>query len=242
MSLALANTSIWVLLLIPVVATMAGGFLSSVLDLGPKTRSGVQHFASGVIFAAVAGELLPELSHTHAPVWILIGFLAGVALMLGIQHATRGGDNSAGDVSASNGGLLAAVAIDAVIDGLLLGLAFAAGEATGLVFTAALALEMFFLALSTGSILRVQGAPVARMFGLTIGLAGILAASAAFSTLLSGALTGPGLIVATSLAAAALLFLVTEELLVEAHETAETPLLTALFFVGFIGVYLASII
>jgi ZIP family zinc transporter len=31
----------------------------------------------------------------------------------------------------------------------------------------------------------------------------------------------------------ALLYLVTEELLVKAHETADTPLITAVFFVGF---------
>jgi ZIP family zinc transporter len=36
-------------------------------------------------------------------------------------------------------------------------------------------------------------------------------------------------------ATAALLYLVTEELLVEAHETTETPLLTAAFFIGFIA-------
>jgi ZIP family zinc transporter len=33
---------------------------------------------------------------------------------------------------------------------------------------------------------------------------------------------------------AALLFLVTEELLIEAHEETETPLLTLSFFVGFL--------
>lgn len=37
-----------------------------------------------------------------------------------------------------------------------------------------------------------------------------------------------------SFGAAALLSLVTEELRVEAHEEPETPLLTAMFFVGFV--------
>ncbi len=36
---------------------------------------------------------------------------------------------------------------------------------------------------------------------------------------------------------AALLFLATEELLVEAHETVDTPLLAAMFFVGFFALY-----
>jgi len=34
---------------------------------------------------------------------------------------------------------------------------------------------------------------------------------------------------------AALLYLVTEELLVEAHEEKETPVATLMFFVGFLG-------
>ena len=36
---------------------------------------------------------------------------------------------------------------------------------------------------------------------------------------------------------AALLYLVTEELLIEAHETRDTPILTASFFFGFIIIY-----
>ena len=38
--------------------------------------------------------------------------------------------------------------------------------------------------------------------------------------------------------AAALLYLVTEELLVEAHEVPDTPLLTAMFFVGFLALFI----
>lgn len=36
----------------------------------------------------------------------------------------------------------------------------------------------------------------------------------------------------------ALLYLVTEELLVEAHEVEDTPVTTAMFFVGFLGLLL----
>jgi len=42
--------------------------------------------------------------------------------------------------------------------------------------------------------------------------------------------------------AAALLFLVTEELLTEAHEVAENPLLTSAFFVGFLAVFLLELL
>jgi len=40
--------------------------------------------------------------------------------------------------------------------------------------------------------------------------------------------------------AAALLYLVVEELLVEAHEQTDTPLLAGMFFLGFIGLYLLA--
>jgi ZIP family zinc transporter len=45
---------------------------------------------------------------------------------------------------------------------------------------------------------------------------------------------------ALAFGAAALLYLAVEELLLEAHENAETPLLTAMFFVGFIVIYVLS--
>ncbi len=51
----------------------------------------------------------------------------------------------------------------------------------------------------------------------------------------------PSYVVSGVLAAgiAALLYLVTEELITEAHESAtETPLLSALFFAGFLAVYI----
>lgn len=46
--------------------------------------------------------------------------------------------------------------------------------------------------------------------------------------------TGNLLEIVLSFGLAALLFLVTEELLIEAHEETETPLLTLSFFVGFL--------
>ena len=53
------------------------------------------------------------------------------------------------------------------------------------------------------------------------------------TTVLRGA-TGNMLEIVLSFGLAALLFLVTEELLTEAHEETETPLLTLAFFVGFL--------
>jgi ZIP family zinc transporter len=55
-----------------------------------------------------------------------------------------------------------------------------------------------------------------------------------------GRLGGAGLYVVLSFGTVALLYLVTEELLTEAHEQPDTPLLTAMFFVGFLVLLLVS--
>ena len=52
-------------------------------------------------------------------------------------------------------------------------------------------------------------------------------------TVLSG-LGGAALATTLAFGTVVLLYLVTEELLAEAHETPDTPILTAMFFVGFL--------
>ena len=60
-------------------------------------------------------------------------------------------------------GLVAVTAIDLVIYGLVLGVAFASGEQTGLLLSIALAFEVLFLSLSVGAALAVAGTGRARV-------------------------------------------------------------------------------
>ena len=62
------------LTLIPVAATLLGGVVATFRTPGERLRSFVQHFAAGVVFAAVAGELLPEITRGHQPLGVVIGF------------------------------------------------------------------------------------------------------------------------------------------------------------------------
>ncbi len=75
--------------LIPAVTITLGGALATLRAPGPKIRSGVQHFAAGLVFAAVAVEILPDMMHERKPVAALIGFTLGVALMLLVKHLTE---------------------------------------------------------------------------------------------------------------------------------------------------------
>ncbi len=53
---------------------------------------------------------------------------------------------------------------------------------------------------------------------------------------------GQVLITMIAFGTAALLFLVTEELLTEAHEVKESPLMTSAFFIGFLAVFLLELL
>ena len=76
------------------------------------------------------------------------------------------------------------------------------------------------------------------MLATTAGLTALLLAGAVAGTLAAGALSGGALAGLLAFGVAALLYLVTEELLVEAHETEDTPLATATFFAGFLALLL----
>lgn len=229
------------LMLLPSAAVVAAGVLGALRPLPAMVRSAVQHFAAGVVFAAIATEIVPEVMHQGAPGAALVGFAVGVAAMFGMRWlAERMEARDRGGARLPLGFLLA-VSIDCVIDGVVIGTGFAAGVRQGVLVSAALALEMFFLGLATASTLRGGGAKAATIVAVCVGLAAILGSSAvAGFTVLAGA--SP--VVLTALLAfgsAALLYLVTEELLVRAHEHGETRLVTSLFFLGFFIVLAADL-
>lgn len=209
----------------PVLAAAVGASLVAWRPPGEKTQGFVQHFAAGVVFAAAAAELLPDLMHRQSVVAGLIGAALGVALMLAIREASRKVKGSFG--------LIAVIGVDVLVDGLVVGLGFVQGARQGTLLTIALAIELLFLALTVSAELGGSGMSKALVAGTAIGLSLLLPAGAALGF---GVLGGLADTVVTGLYAfglVALLYLVTEELLVEAHTTPDTPLATAVFFVGF---------
>lgn len=226
----------------PVLAGILGGVMASFQPPGPRLASAVQHFAAGVVFAAVAGEILPGMSHgAHLPV-VAIGFVIGVALMLALgawERRAAKADEAAGGVPRP---ALLAVAIDLLIDGFLIGIAFLAGEKAGLLLTFALTLEVLFLGLSVAAMLGRAGTGPQGILLATAGLSLLTAVGAAGAALVGPALPEPALVGVLSFGCAALLYLVTEELLVEAHEAApDSSWRTAMFFVGFLLVILLDL-
>lgn len=215
--------------LIPVGAVLIGALAAAWRQPGPKLVSAVQHLAAGVVFAAAAAEILPEVKHGGSLWATFIGGTLGVVVMLSIKSLEGRWEGPVGMVSA--------IAIDLFIDGLVLGLAFLAGAKAGVLLTIALTLEVLFLGLTVtselGETIRSRGKIVVATVALALLLPlGTLAATP-IAMLPPQVITG-----FLAFGLVALLYLVTEELLVEAHEKPDSPLITAMFFVGFLALLL----
>ena len=235
--MATPHEQILALTLIPAAATIFGGAIAVWRTPSETVRSVIQHFAAGVVLAAVAGELLPEMTREHQPLGVVIGFILGVALMLCVKLvAERDEATSGGKV-----GLLAAVAIDIFIDGLLIGVGFAAGARVGTLLVIALTLELLFLGLSVATSLAQANWGRGRNLLCIASLSDLVVAGASLGSALLGGLSGVALEIMLSFGAAALMYLVVEELLTEAHEVQETALITVAFFAGFVSLYLLEL-
>jgi len=170
-----------------------------------------------------------------APGLVLISsFALGSLFMYGLKLWTIRLEHQAAIKSQASGlskGLLLATFIDVATDGFIVGAGFAAGGETGTILALGLSVELLFLGLALASeatagwrIVIISGALGATV--LTFSLIGNILLSGASHALIGGAL---------AFSAAALLYLVTEELLIEAHEIEDQPISTLVLFGGFLA-------
>jgi ZIP family zinc transporter len=130
-----------------------------------------------------------------------------------------------------------AVCVDASVDGLLIGIAVSSGASAGLILAIALSFEMLFLGVTFSTSLLGQDRAVWLASVLASSL--MLVAGGQAGALFSGAIEGSLALklALLSFGMAALLYLVTEELLLEAHKGgADAKWWVDLsFFVGFLA-------
>lgn len=227
--------------LFPAGALIAGGLIALVRQPSVGMRSAVQHLAAGVIFCVLATELLPDLVHRRMPWVTVLGFAAGVATMLSIRSLNEKMEADSATVRLVSGFLLA-LGIDILVDGALIGLSFAAGQKQGLLLTIALVLEVFFLGVSCSTSLAGDKVKRTRIFGTLFILSLILLLGAGGGAIALTTVRPAVLDAFLAFGVAALLYLVTEELLVEAHEGPEKPVFAAMFFVGFIIIFVIDML
>ncbi|MFV8326940.1 ZIP family metal transporter [Flavobacterium sp. ZS1P14] len=232
-----AISDVYLYALIPVISILLGGVTGLFKNPSGAFKSSVLHFAGGVVFSVVAVELLPDIVKYHKPIEVAIGFGLGIFTMLLVKYFAEKFEAKQEGKMTKNAlpmGLLIALGVDLAIDGLLLGVGFAAGNTEGILLSVALALETFSLGLAVVlackdyHFTKQKNILILFILGLIFFVGAILGI-----TLLSH-LSQEWLELVLSFGLAALLFLVTEELLIEAHEEKETLLQTAMFFVGFL--------
>ena len=221
-----------------VLAASAAGIVAGLLPLfwspGVHARSAIQHFAAGVVIAAVASDLIPEVEKIGRPAGILLGFAAGGVFMIGLKWFVVAFEKKEKGKRKLPIGIAAAAAVDTLVDGVLISAGFSTGQHLGSLLTIALAIELFFLTLSVGSEFRKGKTNVWLGVAVTTGIALLLLVGAFVGFLLFRGFSEPSLAIVLSFGAAALIYLIAEELLVEAIEAEESLFSTATLFAGFL--------
>ncbi|WP_460940215.1 ZIP family metal transporter [Spirosoma humi] len=228
--------SIAIYALLPALALTLSGIWATYYQLSRKAKSAILHFAAGVIFSVVAVEILPQVVAYHNYVLTTVGFGGAIVLMLLIRQVTEGAHQptTSGSTKAIPVTFLVLLAIDVIVDGLLLGVGFSAGAKEGKLLAYALGIESISLGLATTTTLGSAGLSRGRSISLLGGIALVFMISAIGGATLLHNLSPTGLDLVLSFGLAALLFLVTEELLQEAHLASEPAWLTATFYLGFL--------
>lgn len=222
--------------LIPVFTMLAGGLIAVFRKPDGNIRSLILHFAAGVVFSVVAVELLPDVVKEHKPLQVIIGFALGLITMLLIRNFSASKDEKGSVVFKDKVpvGLLVAIGVDIFIDGLLLGIGFSAGSKEGMLLAVALSVELLSLGMATAAELGNNNLSKKKSLGIIAVLALLFFISAVLGATLLHNLSDSSMEIVLSFGLSALLFLVTEELLTEAHEEKETIWHTSAFFVGFL--------
>jgi ZIP family zinc transporter len=232
-------------LVFPLVAPAIGGLISLRLKPSSKTQSLIRHIAAGLVFAAAAVELLPKLFEDKQPFGTIVGFVIGIGFLLFVSRFSGGHYHGDADETEDHQhterkqkdtltSMLTAITIDVAVDGLLIGIGFATSARGGQLLTLAISIEALFIGMSIVASCRqlkisdFQDFLIAAFPGFVLVLMAYVGVtvlsnlhSAVHQALIAFGIT-------------ALLYLVTEELLVDAHESPDEPIEVIGFFGGFL--------
>lgn len=216
-----------------------GGLLGSRIRPGKRLRGVVAHLVGGLVLGIAAADLMPAASVSGHPLALAIGFCLGFSLLLMInavlEEPVDGAENQRPRPMLL---LMLPFLVDSLIDGLVVGISNNAAE-QGWVIPVAVALEMGLATLGLGTLLG-RGAGRWRS-----GLAGALMAvnyliGLGISLMFTNGLQGPALTATLAFGTAALIYLVVEEVMKEAHSRGEddSGIVNVSFFIGLLFIWL----
>jgi ZIP family zinc transporter len=232
--------------LLYILAATGAGILGGLIALFWKpaigARSAIQHFAAGVVIAAVASDVIPEVEKVGTPLGILAGFAAGGAFMIALKYFVLRFEKQEARRGKQSVGLSVAAAFDTLVDGAIISAGFSAGHEVGSLLAVALSIELLFLTLSVGS--EFHSGRRKRWTGLavTTGVALMLPIGALFGRWALAGASEATVAAVLAFGAAALIYLIAEELLVESIQAEENLFSTAMLFAGFLVVLALKIL
>jgi ZIP family zinc transporter len=225
-------------LLPDVLLATGAGILGSVIALfwepKAKARSAIQHFAAGAVLAAIASNVIPEVERLGTLTGVISGFVAGGFIMIGLKWVVVRLEREEKGGQGLPVGLAAAAAVDTLLDGVIIGAGFSVDPELGTLLVIALGLELFFLTLSVGVEFREGKLEMWKSLAITGGIACMLLLGALGSSFVLGNASQATLAVVLAFGAAALIYLIAEELLVETIQAEESVFSTLMLFIGFL--------
>ena len=232
---------------LPYILLASGaGILGSVIALfwnpSVKIRSAIQHLAAGAVLAAVAANVIPEVERMGTLPGIVAGFVTGGMVMIGLKWLVVRFERQGGQNKKVPAGLAAAAAVDTLIDGALISAGFSANAQLGFLLAIALALELLFLTLSVGVEFREGKFKWWQSLMVTGGIALLLLVGAFTAGFLLADASEATLAMVLSFGAAALIYLIAEELLVENVQAEESLFSTVTLFSGFLALLILKVL
>jgi ZIP family zinc transporter len=171
------------------------------------------------------------------------GFVAGVLVMIALKWVVVRSEHSQGkQKNKFPVGLAAAAAVDTLIDGMLISAGFSANAELGFLLAVALALELLFLTMSVGVELHDGKFLWWQSLAVTGGIAVLLLIGAFSAAFFLADVSEAILAVFLSFGAAALIYLIAEELLVENIEAEKSLFPTLTLFSGFLGLLVLKLL
>ncbi|OUX73748.1 MAG: hypothetical protein CBC50_02435 [Synechococcus sp. TMED90] len=227
------------ILWLPAIALTAGGLLGGVWHPGQRLRGLIAHLVGGLVLGTAAAELMPAVSRNGHPVALVIGFCLGFSLMLIVNRAfDESNQRSKAKASRSAMPLLLPFLIDSYIDGLVVGISDQVTD-QGWVIPLAVSLEMGCAALGLSSLLGRRGKRGGNAFAGLL-LATVYGMGLITSEKLNTWLQGAAFTAMLAFGTAALIYLVIEEVMKQAHAQGEddSEVVNLAFFIGVLLVWL----
>ena len=144
---------------LPMAAMCLGAWLVLVYDFNARLMSAAQHLSAGIVLAVVACEFVPSFLHHSGMAFPVVGFILGMAIMLLVKVVSE--ENRRCKFSKQFAvvpvGMILAIALDIFIDGMLMGVGFAASNKAGQLVTFSLSIEIFFLGVALVSSCKQYG-------------------------------------------------------------------------------------